>query len=230
MQFWFQDGARRPQSFIGSSVSQEEGGIIKKVILLHGIWTSGWILYLLRYRLKRAGLDPVIFSYPSISRPFHDNVRDLARFVRDTGVKKVSFIGHSYGGLLVCGLLRTMTEGSMDLDLSIERCIFMGTPLQGSSLARRLSGSFIVRMLTGKSLSALKTGCSIPAGSVYAVMVAGTMNLGLGMFFMNGPGDGMVALEDTKAPWLDRFFVVKTSHLGLLLSEKVSRICVKCLL
>ncbi len=195
------------------------------VILLHGIWTRGWELYLLKRRLERAGLRASIFSYPSISKSFSENVQNLARFIEASGAKRVSLVGHSYGGLIVCGLVRAMAEGSIKTDVSIEKCIFIGSPLQGSSLARRLSNLLIVKMVTGKSLSCLKRGCTIPAGIVQTAMIAGVLNLGLGMFFIKGPGDGMVALADTQAPWINHHFVVCASHLGLLLSKKTSRIC-----
>jgi len=202
----------------------------KKVILLHGIWTNGWVLYPLRQRLEKAGLDPVIFNYPSISRSFQENVNNLALFIEQIGVKKILLVGHSYGGLIACGLVNATAQGLIDLDIEIERCVFIGSPVQGSCVARHLSNLFIVQILTGKSLPVLKKGCAISSGMVQTAMVAGDLNLGLGMFFMSGPGDGMVALKDTMAPWLDKHFVVHASHLGLLLSKKVAKICAEFLL
>jgi hypothetical protein len=56
-------------------------------------------------------------------------------------------------------------------------------------------------------------------------MIAGDVNIGIGMFFLDGPADGMVAISDTKARWLEHHVTVRCSHVGLLFSKEVAALC-----
>ncbi len=196
------------------------------VILLHGIWTRGLEMALLKKRLQGAGFVARIYSYPTISKPLTENVDALAGFIQDNTCGTVSLVGHSYGGIVACSLVNRVLAGTIK-GVRIKRCIFLGSPLLGSSIARRLERWAFFRFITGKSLDALKAGCNLSdRGQVESLMVAGTMNFGFGMFMIKGPGDGVVALSETMAPWLDAHHTVHVTHLGLLFSRKVARLCI----
>ncbi len=196
------------------------------IIVLHGLWTRGLELFLLKRRLERAGLGAYIYSYPTVSRSFPENVKALARFIRKNTAGRVCLVGHSYGGLVACGLVSGIYDGWIE-DIVVKKCVFLGSPLLGSSVARRLEHLAPFRLVTGKALGVLKSGCSLERGGpVKSVMIAGTLNVGFGMFMINGPGDGVVALSETKAPWLDGHYTVHVTHLGLVLSKEASSLCI----
>ncbi len=202
-------------------------GIRKKgrVILIHGLWTKGLELFLLKRRLERAGLAAYIYAYPTVSRSFRENVQALARFIRTNTACHVCLVGHSYGGLVACGLVNGIYDGWIE-DIIVKKCVFLGSPLLGSSIARRLEHLAPFRVVTGKALGVLKSGCSLGSGGpVKSVMIAGNMNMGFGMFMIDGTGDGVVALSETRASWLDHHYTVRSTHLGLVFSEKAARLC-----
>ncbi len=193
------------------------------VCLVHGLWMTGLEMYLLKKRLVRAGLHCVNFSYQSTSKDVGENAKRLAGFLAEKGIGQPFFVCHSYGGLVVCRYLSGYCPGPGI------KVVFLGTPINGASLAKRLGDMRLVQMITGKSLPALKKGCGPGPGGIHFAMIAGSVNIGLGMFFLKGKADGMVAVADTVAPWLEKHSVVRCSHLFLLFSKKASRLCIEFL-
>ncbi len=57
-------------------------------------------------------------------------------------------------------------------------------------------------------------------------MIAGSINIGLGMFFLKDhlPADGLVALKDTRVPWIKEHVTIRTNHIGLLFSSEAARL------
>ncbi len=198
------------------------------VVLIHGIWTRGLEMFLLKRRLEKRGFSCSIYSYPALMKSFNDNISGLKSWIERKGIGVVSLVGHSYGGLLACGLLRQKLVEGVETDFEVNKCVFLGAPLMGSSVVKRLYGNPLLKLLTGKSLIPLKQGCSLPIQQMESIMVAGTLNIGFGMFFIE-KGDGMVALSDTEAPWIEHHYRLKTTHLGLVLSRKTADIVVNFL-
>jgi hypothetical protein len=55
-------------------------------------------------------------------------------------------------------------------------------------------------------------------------MIAGTRALGVGRWLVrfDGPGDGTVAVSETRVPWLTDHCVHPATHTGLLVSRDVA--------
>jgi len=201
----------------------------ENVVLIHGIWTRGWEVMLLKRRFAKEGFNTFAFSYPTLSKSVEENALALWKFIRKrVGEEGVCLVGHSYGGLIACVMMNNMASGTLSRSFKVDRCIFLGTPIQGSSVAKHLSTWLPFRLVTGKSLPALKNGCKLQATRVETLMVAGSVNIGLGMFFID-KGDGVVATEETMARWLTAHCSFKVTHLGLVLSKKVAETCIKFL-
>jgi len=180
-------------------------------------------MILLQKRLEAAGFNVVRYSYQSVSRTIQENAEGLRFFLRERGLSACSFVCHSYGGLVVCKYLGSLYNGRP------VKVVFMGTPLNGATLARRLEALSFVRLITGHSLTPLKEGCKPGLLHHRCIMIAGSLNIGLGMFFFKARADGMVKIEDTQAFWLERHHVLRCSNLALLFSKRASRICIEYL-
>ena len=187
--------------------------------MVHGIWMRGYEMFLLKRRLESAGFPVIRFSYPSLSATTLENAERLQRFLEQRSPAWCLFVCHSYGGLVVCEYLNRFSPGLPT------RIVFLGSPVNGSSLARRVGHIRIVRLITGKSLPALKRGCSRGLYGHHCAMIAGSLNIGLGMFFLREEADGLVAVSDTRASWLESHLVVRCSHVGLLFSKKTAGFC-----
>src|SRR5262245_56695063 len=100
------------------------------VILVHGLWMSGFELGVLKHRLEADNnFSAVAFSYPSLTGSMSDHVKSLLDFARTRKTDELHFVGHSLGGLVILMALQTTN------DLPTGRVVTLGTPVQGSKAA-----------------------------------------------------------------------------------------------
>lgn len=198
------------------------------VVLIHGLFLSGWVMVGLARRLRRCGLRTAIFSYPTRRRSPADNARDLAAFLVRLSVPRVDLVAHSLGSLVVLHLLagRTGLRADTGSGPRVRRVVLLGPPLSGSAVARRLARWALGRWLLGRSVEQglLGGGPRVPPGVDLAV-IAGSRGWGIGWLFggLPRPNDGTVAVAETRAPDGSRHTVLPVSHMGLVFSPRVAR-------
>lgn len=186
------------------------------MILLHGLWFSGWVMAPLRRSLGRHGFRTAVFSYPTVRQGLDDNARRLERFCRAQPGDTLHLVGHSLGGLVALRML------ALAADARPGRIVLLGTPLGGSLVARRLSRSRVGRLLVGRSLAQWQPS-AFPGGREIG-MIAGTGGAGMGRLIapIDSPNDGTVAVSETRHPGLTDHRCLPVSHSGLLLSSGVA--------
>lgn len=192
------------------------------IVLVHGLWMSGFQLKVLQHRLESAGNFRVVsYSYPSLSGGMSDHVRGLLELARKQRSHEVHFVGHSLGGLVILRALE-LTD-----DLPPGRAVLLGTPSQGSRAAQG-----VARVVPfGKAIlgAAINAECIEFAPREYkghrdVGVIAGSMGLGLGRLFTALPGDhdGTVLVEETYLPGAKDHIVLSISHTGMLFSAEVA--------
>jgi pimeloyl-ACP methyl ester carboxylesterase len=192
------------------------------IVMVHGLWMSGFQLKVLQHRLEADGDFRVVsYSYPSLSGGMTDHVRGLVEFARKQNVNELHFVGHSLGGLVILRALE-LTD-----DLPPGRAVLLGTPSQGSRAAQG-----VARVVPfGKSIlgAAVNAECVEFAPREYrghrdVGVVAGSMGVGLGRLFATLPGDhdGTVLVEETYLPGAKDHIVLSISHTGMLFSTEVA--------
>lgn len=189
------------------------------VVLVHGVLMPGGELRLLARRLRQRGFNPVIFRYPSRRRDLRRNAEALARFAGTRKGTVVHFVGHSLGGLVILQALR-------QAGLPRGRVVLLGTPVQGSRVAQRLSRFGPGRWLLGKSTE----GGLLQAAPAWIYerdigIIAGTLPVGIGRVFSDLPGahDGTVTVAETGLAGATDRIVVPVTHTGLVVSRAVAR-------
>ncbi len=198
------------------------------VVLIHGLFLSGWVMVRLARRLRRCGLRTAIFSYPTRRRSPAENARDLAAFLVRLSAPRIDLVAHSLGSLVVLHLLagRTGLRADAGSGPRVRRVVLLGPPLNGSAVARRLARWAFGRWLLGRSVEqGLLGGCpAVPPGVDLAV-IAGSRGWGIGWLFggLPRPNDGTVAVAETRAPDGSRHTVLSVSHMGLVFSPRVAR-------
>ncbi|MCB9599974.1 MAG: alpha/beta fold hydrolase [Sandaracinus sp.] len=107
------------------------------VVVVHGTFSRGDVLWksplattILAATERNPATQVYAFEYPSLSCSPFMSAAHLARFLPQRG-KRLVFIGHSQGGLVIRWLLESMRR---DL-LGCSRAILVGAPLHGTSLA-----------------------------------------------------------------------------------------------
>ena len=195
---------------------------VKKIVLLHGVWSHGTALLLLRRHLqKEYGFDVRIFNYRSLQRTLDENADALAGFVNDNDLSDSHLVGHSLGGVI---LLRMLANESAEI---AGRVVCLGSPLRGSRPADVLDSTDWGDVLLGRSVASgvVKNTASEWAHGVcekYDVgVIAGNAPYGVGQFFANfdGPNDGTVAVAETHLDGQKDHIVLQTSHKGLVFTR-----------
>jgi pimeloyl-ACP methyl ester carboxylesterase len=192
------------------------------IVLVHGLWMSGFQLRVLKHRLEAGGRFRVIaYSYPSLSGTMNDHVRGLLDLAQAQTSPQVHFVGHSLGGLVILGGLQ-LTD-----DLPPGRAVLLGTPLQGSKAAQGIARILpFGRAILGAAVNAECVNFSPRewAGHREIGVIAGSLGLGLGRLFadLKSDHDGTVLVEETYLPGAKDHIVLSTSHTGLVFSTEVA--------
>lgn len=191
------------------------------VILVHGLWMSGFELGVLKHRLAAEGLfNPIAFSYPSLTGAMSDHVRSLIDFARAQHCESLHFVGHSLGGVVI---LRALELAD---DLPPGRAVLLGTPVQGSRAAQGVARLPFGKMILGAAVNEEVVPC-VPrewSGRREIGVIAGSMGLGLGRLFadLKADHDGTVLVEETHLPGATDEIVLATSHTSMLFSTEVA--------
>ena len=189
------------------------------VILVHGIWMNGAEMFRLRHRLSDAGYECHQFSYSSLKLSPEQNAERLYKFTHSIDAPVVHFICHSLGGLV---LLHLFDKHIIEKK---GRVVFLGVPVNGSQVAKRLSSSVMTRWTLGKSLEHGLLG-DRPVWKKWRDigLISGNLPLGVGLI-VGGPAlphDGTVSVEETYLGGATDYLTLPVSHFGLLYSQEVA--------
>jgi len=197
---------------------------IDTVICVHGLWSHGTSMYLIKWRLENEyGMRALLFSYPSVRGTLDDNAAALAAFVAQQDVAGAHIVGHSLGGVVALRMLATHPDAPPG------RVVCLGSPLTGSRAATFLSRQDWTEPFMGHSLSRgvvdePASGWSRDVCAVRDVgVIAGSTSIGLGQFVaaFDDANDGTVAVSETLLPGVRDHLVMPVSHYGMLLSSRV---------
>lgn len=191
------------------------------VVLVHGLWLSGWCLVLLRRHLQRCGFSAThAFSYQSVSRDLLENGTALNTYLLTVAAPTVHLVGHSLGGLVIRALFQQYPRQRPG------RIVTLGSPHRGSQPAKVLARNAMGRCITGRSIAQVVAGIpeQWPLPPRDFGVIAGSMSLGLGRLVtrMPKPNDGVVALTETLLPGATDHIVFHVSHTALVASRRVA--------
>lgn len=198
---------------------------IDTVICVHGFWSHGAGMLLIKRRLeKEHGLRVLNFSYPSVTGTLDDNASALAQFIREQKLEGTHIVGHSLGGVVT---LRMFANGAATIP---GRIVCLASPLSGSRAADFLDRHDWAAPILGHSLLA---GVVREAANEWATQVcvtrevgiiAGNLPLGFGHLIakFDEPNDGTVAVSETQLDGATDHLTVGVTHNGMLVSSRVA--------
>ena len=189
------------------------------VILVHGLWFGAWSLGLLARRLHKAGFEPRRFRYRTTRNGLDGHARALRQFIDSGSYPALHIVAHSLGGLVTLKMLAD------DGGLPPGRIVLLGSPLQGSVVARKTATLPGGSSLLGAIRSELAAGFPRLAAGRDIGMIAGARSFGLGLLLggLGEPGDGTVAIRETRAEGMRGHRVLPVTHTGMLFSGAVVR-------
>lgn len=193
------------------------------VVTVHGLYMTGHDMFVLRMRLRKAGFATAHFSYRTVKRGIEANASELNGFLRRLDAPLVHLVGHSLGGLVIRRLLADFPEQRPG------RVVTLGTPHNGSLIARRMQDAALGRWLLGRSREGALLGGlpPWPEGRELGV-IAGTVSVGASLLIpgmvrqLPRPNDGTVAVAETRLEGLADHICLPVSHTALLFSRPVA--------
>ena len=205
-----------------------------RVILIHGLHQTAWIMRPLAKRLQTAGFDTHQYSYRSMRDGIKVNSARLNEWLEQNHHpdQPIYLVGHSLVGLIIRDFVAQYPKWQ------IGRCVTLGTPHIGSVCA-----DYIWRLtpaVVGRSyIDALDgTVAPLPKHIILGV-IAGSQPYGLGQFFLHYHNrklckadkhllkhqlihDGTVYVEETKIEEAADHIVMPVSHTGMLVNKQVA--------
>ena len=190
------------------------------VVLVHGLWLSGWSLYVLGQRLARYGFETCPFSYPSVSQNLLQNAERLQRFLVHLERPLVHLVGHSLGGIVIRALFHQHPAQPPG------RIVTLGAPHGGSYPASVLVRTALGRKITGRSMQQLLAGMPThwrPVDRDIGV-IAGDISIGMGRLFPRfpRPNDGVVSAAEAQLPGATDITTLHVSHTAMVVSSQVA--------
>ncbi len=190
----------------------------KTIIVIHGLWMTGFEMGWLRRQLRDQGYKPIRFSYRMLSRSLDFNMDKLRDVIRQQS-GPVHLVGHSLGGVLA---LQTLSKYP---DLKVARVVCMGTPLRDTHAGRNVARFGFGRFMLGKTLpdGVFKRPLKDWRGKQQVGSIAGSMGVGVGHLVANlkKPNDGMIEAEETKLSGVTDNVLLPVTHTSMLMSHRV---------
>lgn len=187
---------------------------IQKIVILHGLYMSGFVMHPLSKRLKRAGYDILNLSYDSLTPNKQSIFAQIDQFISD---QNCAFVCHSMGGLVARAYLE---QGSLQ-SRHVDKVITLGTPHKGASLAKHFNDKGFNLLLKNSVEFLLSENHNWPFNAkLYSI--AGDLPIGLMPFLKRGSvSDGTVLLDETCLQGMAEHKVFHLSHTSLIYSKKV---------
>ncbi len=197
---------------------------INTVICVHGFWSHGIGLYLIKRRLENEyGMRALLFNYPSVRGSLDDNATALADYIRVASPRGAHIVAHSLGGVVSLRMLANCADAPPG------RLVCLGSPLTGSRAADFLVRHDWTEPLAGLSLTA---GVVTAPASDWATevcrqrdvgVIAGDASIGVAQFLadFDEDNDGTVGVSETQLPGVRDHLVMRVSHNGMLISSGV---------
>ncbi len=188
--------------------------MLKKVVVLHGLYMSGFVMRPLCARLRRDGFDIFNLSYNTLVPNKSEIFNQIDDFI---GGDQAALVCHSMGGLVA----RAYLENNSANATNVEKVITLGTPHKGSHIARQMQQHGLDALLRNSVEYLLSENYDWPFNAkLYSI--AGDLPIGLMPLLAKGSqSDGTVLLEETRLAGMAEHKVFRLSHTSLIYSRKV---------
>ncbi|MBB1292367.1 MULTISPECIES: alpha/beta hydrolase [unclassified Pseudoalteromonas] len=195
---------------------------VKRVVVLHGLYMSGFVMRPLCSQLEKSGLDILNLSYNTLSPDRAAIFKQIDNFIND---KNTALVCHSMGGLVARAYLAANSEQSQN----VTKVITLGTPHKGSHIARRMQQKgFDIFLKNSVEFLLTENGDWPFNAKLYSI--AGDLPIGLMPLIAKGSqSDGTVLIDETKLKGMAEHKVFHLSHTSMIYSRQVMNYIVELL-
>jgi pimeloyl-ACP methyl ester carboxylesterase len=187
---------------------------IKNVVVLHGLYMSGFVMRPLCSRLEQTGVSVFNLSYNTLDPNRETIFAQIDEFIGET---PSALVCHSMGGLIA----RAYLEANSSRSQYIKKVITLGTPHQGSHIAEQIKQKGFESFLKNSVEFLLSKNLDWPFNAkLYSV--AGDLPIGFMPLLVKGSqSDGTVLLDETKLKGMAEHKVFHLSHTSMIYSRQV---------
>ena len=192
----------------------------QQVICLHGLGRSPRSMAKLAKTLENDGYRVLNIGYNSLLDNYQDILKSLNERINDWLIPEqvVHFVGHSFGGILIRGLLAENSNWQKG------RCVMIGTPNKGTKTASFMVSQWWSKYFVPKVTSDLKPDSelmnTLAEPSIETGIIAGNVNyhllIPISWYYKkatdDAPGDGVVELVNTKTDNMTDFIIMPLHH------------------
>jgi len=200
---------------------------LPQVVLLHGLGRTERSMWLLQWRLERAGYQVHAIGYPSRDESLDAIVDHVSEKIAECcGEQAPHFVTHSLGGIVVRAYA---AKHGAD---AVKRVVMLSPPNHGSELVDFLGE---LAPALGPVGSKLGTGPESAPGLLNALgpvefeagVLAGDARLSpLGWVLVQGPNDGTVSVSSTRLPGMLDHRTLPASHTFIMNRQDVAEYAV----
>ncbi len=180
------------------------------IILLHGVLSTRMTMWVMRRRFNIKKYPTLNFNYWSSLKPLDAISRELILFIR-ANLKTPTYhlVAHSLGNLVIRKAFK------YGLPKGLGRIVMLAPPNNSPKSAQYWKDNILFQMLfgnIGQQMARPAFYKDIPIPSTEFGVIAGN----LGWWFIDGPNDGTVTIEETKLPHMSDFTIVERGHTKIM--------------
>ena len=195
------------------------------VIVLHGMGRTKYAMRKVEKELSSAGYSVWNQSYPSTQKPIEtlatEHISEGLHHCRRMGARKIHFVTHSLGGILVRYYLQDNTIENLD------KIVMLSPPNSGSEIADSLKDLKLYQWMMGPAGQQLGTDTgSLPntldrIDATVGVITGNSTSDPWFSPFIPGEDDGKVSVKSARLEEMTDFLVVEAGHTFIMSNRSV---------
>jgi len=195
------------------------------VIVLHGMGRTKYAMRKVEQKLREEGYTVWNQSYPSTKKSIEDlaneHISKGLQVCRRAGARKIHFVTHSLGGILVRYYLQ---DNAID---KLDKIVMLSPPNKGSEIADNLRDLKVYQWMMGPAGQQLGTDAkSLPntldkIDATVGIITGKSSSDPWFSPFIPGEDDGKVSVRSAKLEEMTDFLVVEAGHTFIMSNRSV---------